>query len=212
MQCHAAHDPTNRLRVFSVHFDPVNEERHPRRLHGVERPALGVRVCDLAMLDALCRGCVESFRRGGALGDIQGGLYFRQLLFLLLQESQHDWVEVADARVAGVHQAILEDPGQAWTVAGMARLANLSRSQFSRLFRSATGRSPLQCLLDARISRACYLLGETQLRVGEIAELLGYNDIFYFSRQFKDMVGKPPSEFRAEARFSVLATSVYTAL
>jgi AraC family transcriptional regulator, arabinose operon regulatory protein len=194
--CCASHDPENRLRVFTVHFAPLTPQGQSRGLLACERPSAGVVVHDLALLEALARGCTERYRQNDALGKWQAQLYVRQILLMLLQESPASAGGRVDHRVARVHQAVIEDPGHAWSVPEMATRAGLSRSQFTRRFREATGRSPTQCLLEARTMRACHLLRETALRVGEIADLLGYSDIFYFSRQFKAMVGASPTDYR----------------
>ena len=193
--CRATHDPANRLRVFSLHFDPLTAQGQPRRLTADERPARPLKVADLPLLEALSRGCVESDQREGPLPALQVTLYVRQIL-LLLQSSPRPQAAGGDPRIAAVHQAVLEDPGQPWSVATMASQAHLSRSQLTRGFKAATGRAPMQCVLEARMARACNLLRETRLQIGEIADLLGYRDIYYFSRQFKEMIGVPPSAYR----------------
>ena len=195
--CRATQDPTNRLRVFAVHFDPLDAKGQVRRLLDSERPALPAQVQDLALLEAMGRGCVKSSRHGGSLGAAQMQLYLRQLLHLLLEASRFRFAGEEDMRVVRVHQSILEEPGSAWSVGDMALAAHLSRSQFTRLFKSATGRAPMQCVLEARIDRARHLLRETHLRVGEIADMLGYSDIYYFSRQFREMTGHTPSDYRS---------------
>ena len=56
--------------------------------------------------------------------------------------------------------------------------------------------SPEQFLIHARIDRAKYLLRETDMTIGQIADALGYRDVFYFSRQFARVTGKTASAFR----------------
>lgn len=193
----ASHDPEHRLRVLAVHFDLLDEAGEVRRLRPEERPQAGVRVQDLALLEALGRGCVSSARLGTGVGDLQCSLYIRQLLLLLLEATSSRAAEVMDPRIAAVYEAIREEPGRDWGVEVMARRAHLSRSQFSRLFRQATGRSPARYVVEARIERASELLRETRLPVGAIADALGYRDIFYFSRQFKEVTGQSPSAWRS---------------
>lgn len=53
-------------------------------------------------------------------------------------------------------------------------------------------------MILARIQRAKYLLANSSLSVGQIAESLGYADIFPFSRQFKKKTGQSPRGFRAK--------------
>ncbi|MNP64606.1 HTH-type transcriptional activator Btr [compost metagenome] len=51
-------------------------------------------------------------------------------------------------------------------------------------------------VIRARIERAQHLLLYAGMNVTEVADALGYRDIFFFSRQFKQHTGKSPSEIR----------------
>jgi AraC family transcriptional regulator of arabinose operon len=202
-RCEATHDTTHRLRVFSLHFTLLSPNGEPRPLGADERPHAGAIVADRSLLEALSRGCVESGQQSSVLGRLQVELYLRQLLLLLLQSSQGERAAVVDPRIAAVLQAVQEEPGRAWSVPMMARQAHLSRSQLTRGFKAATDRAPMQCVLEARMARACNLLRETRLQIGEIADLLGYRDIYYFSRQFKEMIGVAPTHYRARPASSI---------
>ena len=81
-------------------------------------------------------------------------------------------------------------------VATMARRTGLSQAHFSRVFHKIAGHSPRDFLLQTRLTRARHLLTGTELSINEIAGRLGYSDIFFFSRQFKEKVGLPPSAYR----------------
>ncbi len=50
------------------------------------------------------------------------------------------------------------------------------------------------------MERAARLLDGGELRVGEVARVLGYDDAHYFSRQFRRLMGVAPSEYRALKR------------
>jgi AraC-like DNA-binding protein len=78
----------------------------------------------------------------------------------------------------------------------MASIANMSSRSFLRVFRSATGTSPLAWMLGQRINRACVLLRHTDKPVTEIAFEVGFNDSNYFTRQFKKTTGFSPREYR----------------
>jgi transcriptional regulator GlxA family with amidase domain len=78
----------------------------------------------------------------------------------------------------------------------MARRASLSRAQFTRRFVSRLGMSPAQYLIQARIDRAHQLLTESGMTVTETAAALGYTDVPYFSRQYKQRTGRAPSQDR----------------
>jgi AraC-like DNA-binding protein len=78
----------------------------------------------------------------------------------------------------------------------LADLAELSVPHYSALFRRLTGSSPGRFYSQLKIQRACELLDTTDRPIASIAEEVGYPDPFHFSRIFKQVVGKPPSEYR----------------
>ncbi len=85
---------------------------------------------------------------------------------------------------------------QPLTVASLARHAGMSRSHFARQFKNAFGSSPINWLRRERISQAKRRLGDTSDPIQRIAELVGYRDRFFFSKDFKKLTGSTPREFR----------------
>ena len=80
----------------------------------------------------------------------------------------------------------------------VARAVALSPAYFSRLFQKRTGSGVREYIIWLRIEAAKFLLKETLLPVGEIAEAVGYQDANHFSVVFKRKVGVPPNHFRKE--------------
>jgi len=69
---------------------------------------------------------------------------------------------------------------------------------FSQLFKKKTGTTYQKYLTELRMKRAEVLLRQTDLKVYEISERVGYADANYFSKLFERSTGKKPSAFRAE--------------
>ncbi|WP_055108577.1 AraC family transcriptional regulator [Paenibacillus ihumii] len=95
------------------------------------------------------------------------------------------------------------------TIAQLALMANISPKYFVDLFKKSFGKSAMKYLSELRINQAKrYLLsaGE-QLRLRDIALMVGYSDEFYFSRKFKKEVGMSPSDYIRKARPRVAACS-----
>lgn len=82
-------------------------------------------------------------------------------------------------------------------IAAVARHFGLSRNRFSRIFTDFWHVSPLDYMIEQRISQAKSLLRNTNFSLKEIANSTGYSDRFYFSRQFKEKTGTTPGEYRA---------------
>ncbi|MGM1045585.1 MAG: helix-turn-helix domain-containing protein [Bacillota bacterium] len=83
-----------------------------------------------------------------------------------------------------------------WTLNELADLAHLSPSRFSALFHQAVGTSPLNYLIQLRLTHAVHLLETTDLKIIGIAEECGFRNLSNFNRLFKQHIGLSPSELR----------------
>jgi AraC-type DNA-binding domain-containing proteins len=72
----------------------------------------------------------------------------------------------------------------------------VSQWHLSKLLNRETGQSFFDLLGSLRIARAKDLLGNSQMRVHEIAEATGFSDVAHFSRSFKRIAGCTPGEYR----------------
>lgn len=107
-------------------------------------------------------------------------------------------MRVEDADVARAVAAIHDDPGRAWSVAELARVALLSRSDFAARFRRAVGDTPVRHVTAVRVERAQRLLRDGDLGIERIARQLGYGSSAAFSRAFTRAVGTSPARWRTE--------------
>lgn len=88
------------------------------------------------------------------------------------------------------------DPATVESMDALAKQLNWFRSHFDREFSRQVGQPPKQFLLNCKMIEARRLLESRSLRVGEVAEQLGYRDIYFFSRQFKSHYGLSPVHCR----------------
>lgn len=120
-----------------------------------------------------------------------------QLEFYLEQTLQADESESSDAkRIDQLIRDIEKKLHFNWTVEDMASLIHYSSSHLHRLFQKRFERSPIQHLIYLRVERAKYLLRNTTWSIEQIAEQVGYTDVFNFSKRFKKSVGVPPGKYR----------------
>ena len=84
-----------------------------------------------------------------------------------------------------------------FTIASMARAAAMSPRTFIRRFREATGRAPMEWLIDARIERARELLETTDMAIDEIAERCGFGGSATLRHHFRRKVSLSPLAYRA---------------
>lgn len=71
----------------------------------------------------------------------------------------------------------------------------LSKAQMYRLFKAETGLSPTDYRNRIRIEKACQMLATQEFYIYEVAMQLGFENIGYFNRVFKNQVGITPTEY-----------------
>ena len=166
---------------------------------GPQTPML--RVGEDPQLIRLFNEIFHSLQRGAAFANLlQASHTLAYLLALLVQKRQAATFEAADTvqKVAGAIIYMSEHVDEPLRVSMLAHLAGLSPDYFAQLFKTQTGCSPRDYLHLLRIHRACRLLQTTSLGIKQIANQLGYQDPFHFSRKFKGFQGLSPTEYRAK--------------
>lgn len=85
------------------------------------------------------------------------------------------------------------------TLSELCRHFGISQTYMSRLFRKYTGCSFNQYFTELRMNRAKELFSENpDIFIKDVAEMVGYEDQFYFSRIFRSYTSKSPSEYMKE--------------
>ena len=82
-------------------------------------------------------------------------------------------------------------------LAEASRAVGRNPSYVSRLIKEHTGKSFTQLLTDKRIQEAKRLLKETSLKVGDVAQRVGYVNVRYFNRVFKAAVNMSAHDYRS---------------
>ena len=82
------------------------------------------------------------------------------------------------------------------TLAEVAKLNSMTENSFSRFFKTRTGISFMDNLLEIRLGHASRMLIDTTQSISEIAYDCGFNNISNFNRLFKKKKGCTPKEFR----------------
>ncbi len=161
-------------------------------VHGGEPVQLG----HLLWAPHLCRHLSEIFFLHSENGQdvLQSGLNL--LLHSMERSRRMPALDSVEHAVIQLVERIRRNPAAAYTVAEMAESVRLSPPHFTRRFKAVTGLSPVRFLIEERLGRAESYLVETDMNVEEISSRLGYRDVYFFSRQFRQFRGMPPSEVR----------------
>jgi len=86
------------------------------------------------------------------------------------------------------------------TLTGISKIFGISSGYLSSLFYEYNGMNFIDYLSNLRIQKAKMLLKNSDLRIYEISEKVGYRDAYYFSTAFKKIVGINPTDYREKLK------------
>lgn len=84
------------------------------------------------------------------------------------------------------------------TIESVAEYVGIDRTHFSKAFNKAFGLSPMKFVQQLRMNEATLLMKQTDYRLAEIAQSVGYPDLFSFSKAFKKQLGVSPNTYRKQ--------------
>ncbi|MBD2843743.1 AraC family transcriptional regulator [Paenibacillus sp. IB182496] len=189
----ATQDERDRVTVIFAHFSmrcppdrsflpprqvQLEEERHEleRLLHRLLETAGRDSLWQRTEYDSLLKLIFIHSARHAAQAGVLAGNSRRQLL-----------VQAAIGHIRAC--------GGRVTPAELAAHCGISAQYLSRIFRGVAGESLKRCLVRIKLERAQALLTESSMTASEVAEALGYADLYSFSKLFKKYVGVPPSRY-----------------
>jgi len=110
---------------------------------------------------------------------------------------QPGWLAaLRDPQVGCVIREVHRRPGDAWTVASLARVAGMSRSAFSSRFTALVGEPAMRYVVRWRMNLALSALRAERATIAAVAEQVGYQSEAAFARAFKRTMGVWPGEAR----------------
>lgn len=114
----------------------------------------------------------------------------------ILKIEEHDAHELVVSAKRYINEHLTEDI----SVAGISEYFYLSPNYFSRLFKRVCNEGCNEYIVRKRIERAKYILAATNIKIGKIAQDVGYRDTNYFSLAFKKQTGMSPLQYRESIR------------
>jgi AraC family transcriptional regulator len=157
--------------------------------------------------DPIVYGVGEGLRLGLQCQQSFSGLYLDSMSLLLcrhvLEEKctiKHQITEKADSFSYQQRQLIVEyieiGLNRDLRLKELTELVRMGRSRFFKLFGNTFGMPPCQYLIRQRIEKAKYLLKRTNLEIGQIAEMTGFNSHSNFTSIFRKYVLVTPEQYR----------------
>lgn len=161
---------------------------------GKVQRAAAVRLMEMAKLDGLNRllamiEVLDLFSR--AMRGRDARLLCSRSYAPVLNERQQSRIDVA---CAYVNENFLNGVSQTRA----ARIAHMSPSAFSRVFRRTTGKAFARYVNELRVGHACGLLVESDLTAAEICFASGFRTVANFNRRFLELQGTRPMAYRQQ--------------
>ena len=89
------------------------------------------------------------------------------------------------------------------TVSDISSALFVSKVYLSQVFKRETGMGVIKYLINFRIEQAKKLLRETGAFIYEISEKVGFHEFRHFSRTFRELTGRSPTEYRKQYRSKI---------
>ena len=117
--------------------------------------------------------------------------YIRDIIIL----TEHI-ARLSDKRIIAVIDYIKQNYASALSLDDLSNIVNMSKQGLTSAFKRSTGKTPIDYLNYIRLQNSKEFLKYTDHSIGEISELCGFSNVYYFSNTFKKNIGVSPSMFR----------------
>jgi len=140
------------------------------------------------------KASVQQFRHLRSPLEIEG-FVLEKLLILEKASNEHRYSK-SRRIIRDVEEIIRKSFHQNLTIQQLADEVFLSPGHLQTLFKKETGQTINDYITNVRLERAQYLLKQPAMKIYEVANQVGYQDTYYFTKIFKKMVGVNPIEYR----------------
>jgi len=180
--------------ILWVHFKGENVKYFPVEdcnIIQILSRAAGNRI--MTLFQILFRALERNYTQGNFI-------YISQVLSLILSEiyfrEKADEVSKQNKHVTTVIRYMYRHIHENLRLEDLSREFDLSKSYINAIFKKYANRAPIDFFINLKMQEACKLLKSTDLYIGEISSMLGYEDPYYFSRIFKKVTGVSPREYK----------------
>lgn len=192
--------PRSDVRLLSADLTSGNLEAYNFQFTANETAAALIgRITTVFPADAECisrlMDLLDGWGEVDGLARLRLHIRFQELVVLLLEQREKSFTSSVERDVEKTIQYLQREYSKDIRIEKLAEQTALSRVKYNDIFKTMTGKTPVQYLTELRIDRAKQLLIGSDQRLKEIAEQTGFRDEYYFSRRFKQSVGLSPIQF-----------------
>lgn len=184
--------------ISCIHFNPIYGE------HGFEYIMNNLKTQPLTVVNAgagrtyhdLFARCADEVNRLSPYRDALLTTMFRELWLRLCELWRQPLNDTLSRRMQKMTAYLNKHFAENITRSTLARKFGLTPEHVNALFRKELGITPTRYIHYCRVYKAYSLIFDNGFSVKEAAEAVGFYDQFYFSRIFKRVTGRSPSELR----------------
>ncbi|MHC4871153.1 MAG: AraC family transcriptional regulator [Planctomycetota bacterium] len=190
------HDPENCITTYFVHF---NYYINGRKLDTLSKkmPLIYRHITDFDFFRKTFERLLFEYESGS---KINTDSLFKTLLY---EAGRVDTLpqltglaKEQSEKIAEICRMIKLNPGEKYSISELAEQCYYTASHFCRVFKSIMKVSPQDYIIANRIDLAKNMLLKSSNNISQIASALGYNNVYFFSRQFKKFAGLSPLQYR----------------
>jgi len=188
-----------------IHFDFEENEEELLNELGIPCDTL-IELGDVRGMSMLLKNICYEFYSSNRFRNESIESYMKLIFFKLSEKMNYDNKEISSdyhEKMSLIRSQIYSSPQISWNIEGMAKQLQISRSHLEHTYKTIFGLSPMQEVIESRISYGKYLLTSTSMPITQIADYCGYHSDIHFMRQFRQKTGMTPSEFRKMEQASI---------
>ncbi|MBL8992964.1 MAG: helix-turn-helix domain-containing protein [Spirochaetia bacterium] len=208
---HSFSSAGKRIEHMAIHFDwwrvgktlPVLQSRKPYLVQiGKERDPETIRHSQVLPVHSQWLEKILQLRQSSdPFAELESASLLTQVLLTLLRKNPESkesspFTPALTRRLQTALQYLETHFSETVTPTELVRESGLSLSHLNRSFRAWASLSPMEYLRTFRIAKSRDFLIRSDLSVGEIARRCGFDDIYHFSKTFRQLEGLPPTEYR----------------
>ncbi|MFD2703502.1 helix-turn-helix domain-containing protein [Paenibacillus shunpengii] len=205
MTCNCGRD----LDLMIIEYDIYQEQGNKGPLVVVDdyimEPGSELLTQEASWFTGMCQSIYGHWHSGEGLGRYRSQIIFQEFLYWVAKSRTSDSQD-SNSTLQKTKEYIDQHYDENLTLERLGRMAGLSLKYYSELFKKQYGVSVTEYIATTRMEHAKQLMMDSELKLRDIAHLVGYPDEFYFSRKFKKMMGVSPSEYKKQQELTFLGS------
>ncbi len=185
---------------YLIHYHPRSQETQRSMHHPLYKEHFVVNLCERNMLRILheVQVLTQSNMDQTLLSRLKSKHALLGIIVSVLEYGLCYHWDSDQEKLKQVQKYIQSHYTETIVVENLSAMVGMEPKPFYYLFKKHLGISPKQYLTQYRMERSKEMLAENNTTVSDVARMVGYEDVFHFSRIFKKYVGMAPKHFREQ--------------